>query len=170
MKTVSVTWAAVLLVVLAAHDASAQSSASSYVLSRVRIGQIVWVAAAEGGPLQGRVAAISDSQFEVSILGDVKVYRWPQIRTIEVRDPLKDGMILGGIIGGFALANIPSSRTAGSVAAYAALGVGLGFAAGGYGDHLREGRDQIYRNISPIHSIAPFLSPKTVALTAMLRW
>jgi hypothetical protein len=160
----------VVMVFLSAHGASAQSSTPDYVRSRIAIGQVVWVTTEREGTLQGRVAAISDSQFEVSMLGRVSAYPWADIRLIEAPDSIKDGTVLGGIIGGLALANVPSSRTAGNVSAYALLGAGLGAAAGAYGDYLREGREIILRNNVLTSRIAPILLPGAIGVSAVIRW
>lgn len=160
---------ALAMVVLAIDAASAQSSAA-YVRSRLAVGQVVWVTSASEGTLQGRVAAISDSQFEVSMLGRVAKYPWAEIRMIEVKDSLKNGAILGGIIGGLALAQIPSPRTPTNLTAYALLGAGLGAATGAYFDFLREGREEILRSHSGTASLAPMFLPKTVGLSAVLQW
>lgn len=162
---------AIAMLVFAAHDANAQSSSTpDYVRSRVAVGQTVWVTTEGEGTLQGRVAAISDAQFEVSMLGRVSAYPWADIRLIEVPDSIKDGMVLGGIIGGLALANMPSQRTAGHVAPWALLGAGLGAAAGAYGDYLREGREIILRNNVIASRITPMLFPGTIGVNAVLRW
>lgn len=161
---------ALAMVALAARGASAQSSLPSYVRSRVDVGQTVWVTSTSEGTLQVKVAAISDAGLEVSILGRLATYPWADIRMLEVRDSLKNGVILGGIIGGLALAHIPSPRTATNVTAYALLGAGLGAAAGAYADYLREGREEIYRSHARTARLAPMFLPKTVGLSAVIQW
>ena len=160
---------ALAMVAMAAVTASAQSS-GAYVRSQLDVGQVVWVTSTPEGTLQGRVAAISDSHFEVSILGRVARYPWAEVRLIEVKDSLKNGTILGGIIGGLALAHIPSPRTATNVTAYAVLGAGLGAATGAYMDFLREGREIIYRSHVATARLAPMFLPKAIGLTARLEW
>ncbi len=162
---------AVVTCVLVTHDAGAQSSSTpNYVRPRVAVGETVWVTTEGEGTLQGRVAAISDAQFEVSMLGRVSTYPWADIRLIEVPDSIKDKTVLGGIIGGLALANMPSQRTAGHVAPWALLGAGLGAATGAYGHYLREGREIILRNNLIASRITPMLFPGTIGVNAVLRW
>ena len=130
---------------LTARAAAAQSSSADYLRTQVGIGDIVWVTAQDAPAMQGRVLAITPASLDLSMLGSTTPYAWRDIRLIERRDPIRNGLIIGGIIGGLAFANIPSQRTAGRVIGFGALGAAVGSLVVGYADFLREGREVIFR-------------------------
>jgi hypothetical protein len=159
MKPLTVAAIVAALALLSGRSAHAQSTASGS-HSKVHAGKVVWITPTDGFTLQVKTVAVSDTQLVVSILGDVKAYRWPEIRRIEAPDSIANGLIIGAIFGGLVGYALDHPFVFG----------GIGAAMGGWGDHLREGRKVIYTGASPTVSVSPAFGPKTIGVSAVVRW
>jgi hypothetical protein len=107
----------------------------------------------------------------VTMLGNTVMYPMMDLRRIEVRDPIINGLLVGGLMGGL-VGSIPAwdvGRSRSSAVTWTLVGTSLGAAGGAYVDLLREGRKMILKN-SVAASIAPVVSPKVVSLNASFRW
>jgi hypothetical protein len=159
MKPLTVAAIVAALALLSGRSAHAQSPASGS-HSKVHAGKVVWITPTVGFTLQVKTVAVSDTQLVVSILGDVKAYRWPEIRRIEAPDSIANGLIIGAIFGGLV----------GYALNHPFVFGGIGAAMGGWGDHLREGRKVIYTGASPTVSVSPAFGPKAIGVSAVVRW
>lgn len=124
--------------------ASAQASPSG-----VRAGQTVWLNTVDGRELKGKIESVSATEIRVQTGQNVTPFLWPQVRLIETRDSIGNGLVKGAIVGGLsglamAIANDCSSNECGEVF-YVPGGTVIGAAAGTGIDLLLHKRHVLYR-------------------------
>lgn len=160
-----------LVLVATAQPSHAQSETVSYLRSVIKPGQVVFVTGPDGTEMKGVLLSISDQGLEVTMAGSTVPYRFGELRLIEVPDPIINGVLVGGLIGalGGSMPAWDADRPRSTAAIWTAAGCGLGALLGGYFDHLREGRKRIFRG-GTIASIAPDIRPRTLAVSASIRW
>jgi hypothetical protein len=105
------------------------------------------------------------------MLGNIVPYPLPDVRTIEVPDPIINGLLVGALIGTL-VGSIPAwdvQRSRSSALVSTLIVGGLGAAGGAYFDLLREGRKTVYKG-AVVVSLTPVVVPRTFAFSASLRW
>lgn len=131
----------------AVRPAHAQSDSASYLRSVIKPGDVIWVTGSNGFDKKGILLSISDKDLEVKMGVTNERYPFQDLRLIEKPDSIANGVIVGALIGLLA-GSLPAwdaDRSRSSAAMWTAIGGGLGAAAGGYADSLREGRTTIFR-------------------------
>jgi len=172
---------AVIVTVLGASlPASAQGVPS------LREGTRVWVTTADGREQEGTVASISPTQLVLSIDAAARSIALADVRRIEGRDSLKNGIRNGGIAGAaalggfglflsFAMCEVPDGclgNDLGPLARAAALGAGVGIASGALIDNAIKGRRLLYSSPSSpvVLQVMPRLTARSVGVGVSLTW
>ncbi len=148
---------------------------------RVKPGREVWVTTAAGAMIHGEVAAISDSSVRIRKQRDEVSVNLDEVRLVEGRDSLKNGIIIGGASGavsGAALLAWAASVLCETdscdqievvaIAMGAASGAVIGGLIGGMVDGIIPGRQTLYEKTGI--RVSPVLSPRTRALDITIRW
>ena len=171
--------AVMLLAGVSARDAAAQGSAVADPV--VRTGEIVWVTTTGGKELKGSV--VSSSPTSVTLNRGAHTITLPlmEVRRIEVRDSLRNGALIGALIGGgiSAWIGVTLDRDCdgpcgnwGAITGVTALGAGAGALAGMGVDALLGGRREIYRSPQSSRSVTilPTLSDTHLAVRVTVWW
>lgn len=166
--------------------ASAASPAASQDVPALTGGTSVWVTTSDGDEHHGTVVAVSPAELVLRIDGMVRSIGIPDVRRIEGRDALGNGVRNGGLVGGailggvglflsYALCDIPDGclpHDFGPIAVLAGLGAGTGMAAGAIIDSAIEGRRLLYASSSTsvLLEVTPTLGAHTVGARAVITW
>ena len=166
--------------------ASAASPAGAQGLPLLKEGTGVWVTLRDGTQQQGTVAAASSSE----LLLRIGLSNWSiavtEIRRVEGRDGLGNGVRNGGLVGAAALGgfgvllsygfcDIPDSCLAndlGPIALLAGIGAGVGMGLGALIDREIEGRQLLYasRGTTFTLHVTPTLSAHGFGASGVIAW
>jgi hypothetical protein len=149
-------------------------------------GTRVWVTTADGREQEGSVASTSAAGLVLRVDAASRSIALADVRRIEGRDPLGNGIRNGGIagaaaLGGFglflsqALCEIPDGclrSDLGPLAMMAGLGAGVGMAAGALIDYAIKGRRLLYASPgSPIVlQVRPLFGAGSAGASVTLTW
>jgi hypothetical protein len=173
--------ACVVMIVL-----SGASSLEAQGAPALREGTRVWVTTADGREQEGSVASMSPDTLVLRIEAASRSIPLQDVRRIEGRDPLWNGMRNGGIagalaLGGFglylstALCEVPDGclrNDIGPLLKIAGLGAGIGIASGALIDYAIKGRRLLYS--APASSTAfhvlPHMTAHSVGASVSVTW
>jgi hypothetical protein len=149
-------------------------------------GTRVWVTTADGREQEGSVASVSPTQLVLRIDAASRAIALADVRRIEGRDSLGNGIRNGGIagaaaLGGFGLflshALCESSdgclrNDLGPLVRIAALGAGVGMAAGALIDYAIKGRRLLYAspNSPIVFQVMPQLTAGSLGARVSVTW
>ena len=149
--------------------------------SRVKPGREVWVTTVDGAMVHGEVSSVSNNSLRVRKRNDDVTVSLADVRLIEGRDSLKNGMIIGGLTGaasGAALLAWAASVFCETdscdqievvaIAMGAAGGALIGGLTGAMVDGLIPGRQTLFEKTGL--RVIPVLSPNTKAVRLTIGW
>src|SRR5687768_2454993 len=162
------------------------ASAEAQEMPALKEGTRVWVTTADGGEQEGSVASMSPTQLVLRIDAATRLIPLADVRRIEGRDPLGNGIRNGAIAGAAALGGfglflsqalcessdgclrndlVPLIRIAG-------LGAGIGIASGALIDYAIKGRRLLYSssNSSIVLRVMPHLTAHSVGAGVSFTW
>ena len=166
--------------------ASVASPARAQDVPALNGGTGVWVTTNDGDEQHGTVVAVSPTELVLRIDGVVRSIAIQDVRRIEGRDGLGNGVRNGGLVGAailggfgvflsYALCDIPDGclpHDFGPIAVLAGLGAGTGMAAGAIIDAAIGGRRLLYASsgASFVLKVTPTLSAHTFGARADITW
>ena len=159
-------------------------AANAQALTGVREGAHVWITTAEGVEYEGRIAAIASTGLRLDAASGRMAFDLADVRRIEARDGLGNGMRIGAIagalaLGGFAaflsqaLCEIPDGcfpHDLGPILVMAGIGAGAGLGAGALVDHVIKGRRTLYSSESVAVRFTPSVSPSGFGGAVSVAW
>jgi hypothetical protein len=167
------------LLVFVAMVLSISSRAEAQNMPALRTGTSVWVTTSDGREQEGAVASMSATELVLRVDNASRAIALADVRRIEGRDGLGNGIRNGGIagaaaLGGFGLflshALCESSdgclrNDLGPLVRIAALGAGVGMASGALIDYAIKGRRLLYSfpNSPIVFRLTPHVTPHSVA-------
>ena len=163
-----------------ADDQPAQSAPPPAAWRRVKPGREVWVTTNSGSLVHGEIAAISDSSLNIREQDREVTIGLDDVRLVEGRDSVKNGLVIGGASGGlaggvlFALFSAAAceSDPCGSAGAAFMLGAASGAAVGGLlgmmVDGLIPGRQTLFGGSTTV--VTPVITATGKAVNVAIRW
>ena len=163
---------AVALMVVMSDIALAQSPPPA-AWQRVKPGREVWVTTNTGSLVHGKVAAISDSSVSIREQDREVTIRLDEVRLVEGKDSLKNGLLIGGASGGLALgvlgaAAFSSYDLGAGFLVGAAIGAPVGGLLGLMVDSFIPGRQTLFGGSTTV--VTPVLTPDKKAIDVAIRW
>jgi hypothetical protein len=164
-----------------AHHVSAQPLATlPRALTTLSPNEMIWVTTTDGVERQGTLTSVSDDAIVIRDGEGITSLARGDIRRIEKKDGITDGVVRGAIIGGLSggipaalfIANYgecPCEGTVNFVAAFSALGAGIGVAVGAAGDALLTRRVTLYGAPAQV-ALAPSVTPRALGVYGTMRW
>ena len=181
--TLSVALSMVLTSAAAARAQTAPATQAAGVPELMRGNQRVWVTAADGRVVTGKLVVFSASRVVVRKDGADTSIAFGDVRRIDVPDLLDNGIRIGAITGavlygGMSIAFVQGfcdhdcAGGAVFVVFSAGFGAALGAGMGALIDHLHKNREAIYiaSSSSPSVRFAPLLTPTRAGMGVSVRW
>ena len=164
-----------LLFVAAAVQAQSRQAAPP---PEVQTGQYVWIVAADGRGLDGRVQSVTSDSIVLRKGTVTARVKWSDVRTAHVRvgDPLTNGLLIGAVVGGVGgwvtsaliMKAICSECDNSSEAQQIAIAVaGIGAGVGAFIDSRRFRRREAQK---PSMTLAPILGSRVAGIAGVVRW
>ena len=146
---------------------------------RVKPGREVWVTTNTGSLVHGEIAAISDSSLNIREQDREVTIRLDDVRLVEGRDSIKNGLLIGGASGAVAgglLVGVAVSTgceyecdgAAGAFLTGAVGGAAIGGLLGMMVDGLIPGRQTLFRGSTTV--VTPVITPTKKAIDVAIRW
>ena len=164
----------------------AASPAGAQGMPLLKEGKGVWVTLTDGSEQHGSVAAVSSSELVLRIDGAQRSIALAEIRRIEGRDGLGNGLRNGGVVGALSLGGFGVLASYGlcdipdgclpqdllPIALMAGLGAGAGMGAGALIDWAIKGRQLLYASSRTpvVLNVIPTLSAHAFGATASITW
>jgi hypothetical protein len=153
--------------------------------SELRVGRSVWLVVDENVEVEihGKVVEVSTAGLRLRQNGDLRTIAMKDVRRIEIRDSLRNGTVVGAVIGaatvGITYAVLAATicpdcgedntaREISNSLEWAALGGGLRAIAGLSLDAMRKGRRAIY--VAPVVSRSQSQSGRILGATVTVSW
>ena len=149
-------------------------------------GDRVWVTTADGHEVAGEVILRSARRLDIRTGSRLVSLAPDDVRAIDTTDPIRNGVVLGAMIGGvgalapsafitYVLCAFEEECRVGDVLLvngfFVGLGAGIGAATGAIADSLRERRAPLYRRGSTVGiTVAPLLRKGSVGVGGGIRW
>ena len=164
-----------------AGDRPTRSTPPLAAWQRVKPGREVWVTTNTGSLVHGEIAAISESTLSVRQQNRDVTIRLDEVRLVEGRDSLKNGLLIGaaagavsgGVLFGWAASTFCESDSCDGVEGVAVLlgaasGIAVGGLLGAMVDGLIPGKQALFERTGI--RVIPVLSPKTKGLDLTYSW
>jgi hypothetical protein len=147
---------------------------------RVKPGREVWVTTNTGSLVHGEIATISDSSVSIRDQDREITLRLDDVRLVEGRDSIKNGLLIGGASGavaaglflGWVSSVVCEYECDGAEGGAVLLGAASGFAVGGLlgmmVDGLIPGRQTLFGGSTTV--VTPVITPSSKAVNVAIRW
>jgi hypothetical protein len=144
---------------------------------RVKPGRKVWVTTNTGSLVHGEITAISDSSLIMREQGREVTIRLDDVRLVEGRDGLKNGLLIGAASGAasggvffgiLCSALCEGDDSFGAVLFGAASGGAIGGLLGMMVDGLVPGRQTLFKGSTTV--VTPVITPTGKAVNVAIRW
>lgn len=162
------------------------SSAAAQDVPAVPEGTRVWVTTADGREQEGMIVSISPSTLVLRVGATAQSIPFADVRRMETRDSLVNGLRNGGIVGAaglgvftaylsHALCEIPDGcfpEDLGPILVLAGIGAGIGVAAGGAIDYAIKGRRLVYSSSgsSLVLRVTPMIRGRGIGVRLSITW
>jgi hypothetical protein len=161
-------------------------SAVAQGVEEVTPGTRVWVTTANRPEHEGVLVSISPSTLVLRVDATEQSIPFADVRRIEARDSIRNGLRNGGIIGAAALGGFGGylshavcespdgcfPQDLGPILVLTGIGAGIGIAAGGVIDHLIKGRRLVYASDGSLLdlNVAPMFRDRSLGVRLRLAW